>query len=506
MSLIKCIDDYGIHSSNKMAHISEDNSITYGDLKKYSDALANYLLKNYGNENTPILVYGHKENEMLYSFIGIVKSGHSYVPIDSSLPVERVRDIIEVSQPHIIISIEEMPFELENIKIINYNTLIEIFKTSEVESISEEYYVKKEDVYYSIFTSGSTGRPKGVQITLGCLESFVKWGLSLCNDKEKVFMNQAPFSFDLSVMDTYLSLASGSTLYSINKKMISNMKELFKSFETSNITTWVSTPSFADMCLSDSNFNEKLLDKLDTMLFCGETLTNSTVSKIRQAFPKVKIYNTYGPTESTVAITSIEVTDKVNEDFAPLPVGYSKENTWLYIMDENKNILPEGEKGEIIIVGDSVSIGYMNNEEINKKSFGTMEIDGKKYRMYKTGDKGYIKDNLLFYCGRLDFQVKLNGYRIELEDIENNIKNIDFIDNTIVLPHEKEGKIQYLIGVVTLTKRVEEKDFKIVSNIKNKLKEYIPEYMIPRKFIIKETLPMTPNGKVNRRALMEEMK
>lgn len=504
MSLIKTIDEYGINNPEKIAHISGEHLMTYSMLKKKSDLLAKHLIEKYDNKNTPIVVYGHKENEMLSSFMGIVKSGHSYIPVDSSLPKERVQDIVELSNPELIIAIQELPFEVNSIDIMSNKQLMNIFNDDEVEPIDEKNYIKEDDVYYSIFTSGSTGKPKGVQITLSCLESFVRWGLTLCGEEDKVFMNQAPFSFDLSVMDTYLSLASGSTLYSIDKSMISNMNELFKNFETSGITTWVSTPSFVDMCLSDSKFNDILLNNLKTMLFCGETLTNSTATKIKKAFPKIKIYNTYGPTEATVAITSIEVTEEINKRYAPLPVGSVKEKTWVYIMDKSGQVVSDGEKGEIIIVGDSVSPGYMNNKVANEKSFGVMNVSGQNYRMYKTGDKGYIKDNMLFYCGRLDFQVKLNGYRIELEDIENNIKKIDFIDNTVVVPQTKEEKIQYLVGVVTLKSRPEEKDFKIVSKIKSELKKYIPEYMIPRKFIIKETLPMTPNGKVDRRKLMEE--
>lgn len=504
MSLIETVDYYGVKYKNKVAYIDDENFLTYYQLKRNSDCLAQWLIDIYGRENTPIIIYGHKEVEMICSFIGTVKSGHSYVPIDSSLPKERVKDIVETSGAKLIIAIEELPVVIEELKIVSLQELKDIFNNYNISSLSNDYYVKNHEVYYIIFTSGSTGKPKGVQITLECLESFISWAMEFCGNGEKIFMNQAPFSFDVSVMDTYVALNTASTIYSISKKMINNMHDLFENFKKSQITTWVSTPSFADMCLGDSNFNETLLPRLKTMLFCGETLTNSTINKIKRAFPEIDIYNTYGPTESTVAVTSIKVTEQLNNEYKPLPIGYAKTNTWIYIMDENNNILSDGEKGEIIIVGDSVSIGYINNETISKKVFSTMEIEGKTYRMYRTGDKGYIKNGIVFYCGRLDFQVKLNGYRIELEDIETNIKKIDFIDNVVVSPYYREGKIQYLIGFITLKERIDEKDFKIVSKIKNKLKEYIPEYMIPRKFVIKKSMPMTVNGKINRKALVEE--
>ena len=132
-------------------------------------------------------------------------------------------------------------------------------------------------------------------------------------------------------------------------------------------------------------------------------------------------------------------------------------------------------------------------------------MNNEQKRCYRTGDEGYLKDEMLYYCGRRDFQIKLNGFRIELEDIENNLRNIDIIKNAVVLPVLKNEKMQYLAAMVVLNKVLEEKEFKIGVRIKNELKKFLPEYMIPRKITIKEELPMTVNGKINRKALMEEV-
>lgn len=506
LNLIETIDSYSIRCGEKIAHVYRDNKITYKELVEKSDALANYLISEYGEDKTPIVVFGHKQSEMLISFLACVKAGHSYIPIDSSLPSERIRDIIDSSKSYLILEIDSLKENINDIKILSKDDISNIISNSNGEKPNKRYCVKENETYYIIYTSGSTGKPKGVQITLSCLESFVKWGLGISNpDNQEVFMNQAPFSFDLSVMDLYLALASGSTLHSVDKKMIAELRELFSNFKESQISTWVSTPSFAEMCLADSSFNKDLLPKLKLMLFCGETLSNTCVKKIQERFVDCKIINTYGPTEATVAMTSVVVDRELNENSVPLPVGKVKENCKVIIVDDKMNEMPIGEKGEIIIAGDNVSIGYYNNEENTKKAFYTININGREQRAYRTGDEGYIKNDMLYFSGRIDFQVKVNGFRIELEDIENNLRNVEFINNAVVLPIMHENKVQYLSAFVTLNEIFEEKEFKIAMKIKNELKKYVPDYMVPRKIVIKDKLPMTTNGKVNRKSLMEEI-
>lgn len=523
MNLYDLLDKYS--KENLIAHKSRDSSMTYEELNKKSDAIASYLLKHFHNNKTPIIVFGHKEHLMLVCFLGCVKSGHAYIPIDSSMPKERIKNIVEDSNAELIFNISENKLFLDNINIKNHEDIDTIIE-NHIEIIPDKRYrVEDEDIHYIIYTSGSTGKPKGVKITSNCLKSFVDWSVKLCGFLEEtnsVFMNQAPFSFDLSVMDLYLSLYTGSTLFSIDNQMTSNMKELFNYLKTSNINIWVSTPSFAEMCLADSSFNSNLLPELKVMLFCGEVLTNNCVKKLHSRLKDIKVINLYGPTEATVAVTSIEVDANVANEVNPLPVGHVKNDCKLFIVEETNNllnsaedylefngvnyrILPEGEKGEIIIAGKSVSPGYFNNEEISKKVFSKKIVKGIETRYYKTGDEGYIKDSLLYYCGRMDFQIKLNGFRIELEDIENNLREIEFIKNAVVLLVKKENKLQYLAAIVTLNKSLEKKDFEIGLIIKEILKNLIPHYMIPRKIIIKEQLPMTVNGKVNRRLLMEEL-
>ena len=477
-------------------------TLTYAQLTDYSDRLAFYLQEKIGENKLPIVVYGHKNPYMLVCFLACVKSGRAYVPIDISMPNERVREILSITESPMVLSTEPLNLFLKNI--INLDEITSIIRTT-TQEIAPIHCVKGDDTFYIIFTSGSTGKPKGVKITENCLNNFVKWARTLgsCNLANKPFtiINQAPFSFDLSVMDLYLALYSGGTLWCLEKDVQMDYKLLCESLQRSNANILVSTPSFVNLCLAGDFFNEKLMLNMELFLFCGERLSNHTVEQLIERFPKATIVNTYGPTESTVAVTQIIVNSEVLKKHNPLPVGKPKPGTHVFIVDNNDNFLPEGEKGEILIVGDTVSPGYLN---ASNKVFARLEVNGQFYRSYRTGDIGYMKDGLLFYCGRMDSQIKLHGYRIEIEDIENNLLKVSNIKNAVVIPSHKDNEMVSLTAFIVV-------DFEVISalksslKIKNELKKLVPNYMIPKKFVFVKTLPMTNRGKVDRKKLMEEI-
>lgn len=298
-----------------------------------------------------------------------------------------------------------------------------------------------------------------------------------------------------------MSLYLGGTLWCLEKSVQADYGIMCQSLKESRANVLVATPSFVNLCLSGSIFNESLMQNMGLFLLCGETLPNSTAEQLISRFPKATVVNTYGPTESTVAVTQVVVTPEVIKKYNPLPVGKPRSGTCIFIQNENGEFLPEGEKGEILIVGDTVSPGYLN---VFYEVFSEQEVAGKNYRAYRTGDKGYIKDGYLFYCGRIDSQIKLHGYRIEIEDVENNLLKLPIIKNAAVVPVEKSGIVNSLTAFVVA-------DFEIKSNlkvsikIKEELQEFLPAYMIPKKFIFMESLPMTNRGKVDRRKLREEL-
>lgn len=485
MNLIQRIDHRAAATPEAIAHVSGDSILTYGQLRQNSDAVASYLTQHLGEDGRPIAVLGHREPEMLIAFLGAVKSGRPYVPIDTALPQTRIDQIVESSHAALVLT----PDQIRRFSANPSRVLTSV--------------VGKNDPFYILFTSGSTGEPKGVVVTLACLEHFIGWMLteqqfSKCGE---VFLNQAPFSFDLSVMDLYCSLTTGSTLFSVTRDLIENPKNLYRSLTTSGVTTWISTPSFAQMCLVEDKFAEAMLPCVRRFLFCGETLAPQTATQLLARFPQAQVWNMYGPTEATVATTSIHIDAEILEKYSPLPVGRVMPDAKILIMDENGTQRSENERGEIIIVGPNVSPGYLGRPDLTARAF--FECGG--WRAYKTGDLGRIRDQLLFFEGRLDEQIKLSGYRIEPGDVEANLRALPFVRDAAVVPVIKNGAPQSLTAFVSLVARNESADFKLAHNLRNQLGERLPAYMLPRKFVFLDALPMTANGKVDRTALAKSL-
>jgi D-alanine--poly(phosphoribitol) ligase subunit 1 len=502
MKLLHSIYDFSLSQPDAVAFVSPDQGITYSELWQQSEQIANYILTAQLPKQSPIMVYGHMEPGMIVSFLGCVKSGHPYIPIDTSIPLERIEKISSSSQAKILINASGLPLEIQqsSVQIIEFEQVIAAATDSV--SVEPSNWVSENDNFYIIYTSGSTGNPKGVQISANNLQSFVNWMAKDFPINGKLrFLNQAPFSFDLSVMDLYPALATGGSLFVITKEMIARPKILFEALKNSNTQVWTSTPSFVQMCLMDPSFTETLLPELSCFLFCGEILPVTIANQLLKRFPKARVFNTYGPTEATVAITSVEITEDILAKYQSLPVGSPKSDTRLLLLDENGTRAPEGEKGEIIIVGPSVSKGYLGEQKLTEKVFFTH--DGEM--AYRTGDAGFVENNLLFYKGRMDFQIKLHGYRMELEEIEHHIAESKYVKSAVVVPIYQNDKIEYLTAAIIPAEHTFEKEYQLTAAIKKELGEKLPSYMIPRKFIFQEELPMTPNGKVDRKLIKEKV-
>src|SRR2546427_5541624 len=305
MNLIERIDHWAVVAPEAIAHISDGRTLTYGELCRRSDALACYLTQRFGDDRRPIAVLGHREPEMLIAFLGAVKSGRLYVPLDAALPQQRIDKILETSRAALVLTPKDV---LQ-------------FSASQVRGPLRT--AQGDEPFYILFTSGSTGEPKGVIITLGCLEHFVAWMLEEQRFVPLIetFLNTAPFSFDLSVMDLCCSLATGGTLFSISRDLVANPQILYRTLANSGATVWVSTPSFAQMCLVEEKFGEAMLPHVRRFLFCGETLAPQTAALLLERFPGAEVWNSYGPTEATVATTSVRIGRTILQKYSPLPVG-----------------------------------------------------------------------------------------------------------------------------------------------------------------------------------------
>lgn len=337
--IINLINDFGQSNPERVAVRHKDEELTYQQLMDESSKLAHLLQDNH----KPLIVYGHMSPYMLVGMIGAIKAGCGYVPIDTSVPSERVNMIINKVQPDIIFNTSDTQLNHSNIQELT----IQSIQDSDNPTLFDSQ-MGLTDVVYTIFTSGSTGEPKGVQIEYASLIEFAEWMVSL-NESEgsQEWLNQAPFSFDLSVMAIYPCLTSGGTLNLVDKEMINKPKLLNEMLVNTPINAWVSTPSFMEMCLLLPNLNESSYPSLNHFFFCGEILPHRTAKALLDRYPSAVVYNTYGPTEATVAVTGIKLTPEVIEAYNPLPVGVSRPNTSLFTTDE----------GELVIKGNSVSLG-----------------------------------------------------------------------------------------------------------------------------------------------------
>lgn len=605
IDVLKRVDYFANNTPNRIAFKSVCGEITYSQLweaaKKLSKLIRNLQAEGELEPKAPIAVYGHKEPQMLVAFIGCALARHPYCPLDRSMPDTRIDDILRTINTPFWIKCEEAEARILELNASNlgergeYQAEYQVNKENQTDDgyqaykkneAYDEYQADKEyeageaheidsseineiepsDVAYIIFTSGSTGKPKGVEVTRENLGYFLEWmtgaGSSIDDKEGKVFLNQAPYSFDLSVMDTYTALACGGTIASLDKGTMTTPADTMEFLKNQQVNYWVSTPSFADMILAEKTFNAQNYPDIKVFFFCGERLTKTTANKLIEAFPNAKVINTYGPTESTVAISSVEICSEHIDSQDELPVGVVKSGTKVFIHREgdtiqdllNENIVNEKiynekveeglkpkdvlasqevdegfkgkdaiayqemekgfkqnddlvsqepeEIGEILIEGNTVAKGYFKMPEKTALAFEVVKMkNGQLRRLYHTGDLGYFKNGMLYCVGRTDLQVKVHGYRMELGDIEANILLKEDVEAVCVVPKRKDGKIRSLVAYVVSPSACG--TFEDAKSIKQHLRGLLPEYMIPKKIKFVDRLPMTSNGKVNRKALEE---
>lgn len=485
--------------SDRIAVIHRDRKITFEELWIASENLASKL-NNELSTDQPIIVYGNKDIEIIIVMIAALKTGRAYVPIDVTFPPDRVRKIAEITEAELIFNFssleasfigENQPYRIAG----GFDFADYLYEPQN--TLSEGSWVQSEDDCYILFTSGSTGEPKGVRISKGNILNFTNCFMRCLEVPEgSVALNQVSYSFDVSDVQLYLHLANGVTLFNIDRAMIDNFGEMFDLLRQSGVSSWASTPAFMEMCTVYDEFNSDMLP-LGKILLAGEVLTKKLVRTLWQKFPSASIINGYGPSEITVLTSACEITEEMMSDEDSLPIGRVLDDASYRIEKNGHEVSKECVHGELIVVSDSVSKGYYKDDERTRESFFIQ--DGR--RGFKTKDLVYRKGDLLYFVGRKDFQVKLNGYRIELEDVSSNLNKIDIVENSIVIPVYEDGKAVYLAAFLTLARN----DFDSPSSagivIRKRLKALVPSYMVPRKIIILDRFPVNQNGKIDRKEL-----
>ena len=465
LDFVDCEKDF-----DKLAVCGSDRDLTWNEFKFEVENLKKELTSYNLPKGHPVVIYGHKESKFVVTMTACMSLGLPYIPVDTIYPKERLNKIVNIVNSAVVIDTIENKIEFNSNNLnITYNL--------------------NDPIIYIIFTSGSTGEPKGVQITKNSVLDFDKWLKSDFGLNEKsVFMNQAPFSFDLSVYELVGFLSLGSTIVLNSREVIENHLEYLERLKKYACSVWVSTPSFISKLLLSSEFTTNNLKNLETFIFCGEVLPATTVKRIKNSFSNSKVLNTYGPTEATVATTIVEITSEILEKYSKsLPVGYVKKGTTINLLDiDQENI------GEMEIVGDNVSIGYFNNEELNKQKFE------KKYekRSFRTGDFGYFEDNLLFFANRKDELIKLHGFRIELGEIDKEFTNNEFINEAITIPLKRGNEVVKLITFIICKTDIN------TEILKTEVSKTLPYYMVPSDIIKIDKFPYNANHKIDKNELI----
>lgn len=490
--------------TDRVALVNREESLSFAALDAQSDAFAAWLLGQFGDDRTPVVLYGHKETALLSCIFGALKAGRGYVPVDRSVPASRAAQIAAEVAPRVLVDFCGLDCEADVLR-LDGGTLDAILHTPVADIPSRTSWISGNTPAYILFTSGSTGKPKGVPITADNLAAFC-CGLRPFYPAEEggVILNQVSYSFDVSGCSLYAGLAQGMTLFTIDHEMTRELGVLFSHLHKSGLTLWVSTPSFAELCMQSKMFTAELLPALRQFLFCGEVLTHTLCDQLAERFPQAQVLNTYGPTEATVLVTAVEITEELRRDSRPIPIGRAIAGIELRLADERgQAITKEEQTGELLILGESVGHRYLARADLSERAFFTDAVTGQ--RGYRTGDICYRKGDLYYYCGRADNQLKLGGFRIELEDIERNLEQLPNIARATVVPVWKDEKVQYLAAFLLLEQLDGLSGTKRSILQKRQLSEHLPAYMIPRKLFALDSFPLNTNGKVDKKELARRL-
>ena len=494
---------------NKICVSYEGKNFKYSYLDKFSNKIANFLITNEIAPNDRICIFTEKNINQYASVLGILKSGACWVPLSASFPNARISYLIKVLRPKFIIS-EKKYFAKFSSTLKNFNTKILILdetkKTSKniynLSSLKKyksdkpvmKYDLSPSDLAYIIFTSGSTGNPKGVMVTHKNTSTFLNLSKKLFEfEKGLRFSHFSDLTFDPSIFDLFVCWMNSGTLIPFNKRSYRiNPYIYFK--ENKKIDVVFCIPSLINNLRENSNLEKKEIKQIKHLVLTGEAIPKNLIYDWYKHVKKSKVYNVYGTTETAIISHSYEIPKNIKKNQS-IPVGKPLPLIRVILMNGNK-FTPHAKKGEHYVYGPQISEGYWASPYLNKKYYINNPVDERfPQKIYKTGDILKIdSEGNYFYVGRSDNQVKVQGYRIEIEEIEHAISGIETVDQTKVLvDFDKKNSKKYIAAFVS-TKNNSLNQDKITKILSKKL----PKYMVPQKIvIINSDFPRNKNGKID---------
>mgnify|MGYP001079801514 CR=1 FL=1 len=499
-SVLCYLEETVIRFPDKLAISDGSLEVTFSEWRHHALCLAEMIQSRIKGRHRPVLIYLPKSTNTLISFAGVLYSGNFYTPTDIKFPFHKIESILQCLQPELIISDRKSAEKLIQNGISEHQILFweDIDFSQKIEADKFLNKIIDTDLAYVFFTSGSTGVPKGVAITQRSIVDYIDWASEEFSiDENERIANQAPFYFDNSILDIYLCMSKGATLYIVPEMYYAFQAKLLAFLEEKKITFIFWVPS-ALVGSANSGLLERFdLSSIHKVLFCGEVMPNRHLNIWRSVLPNAVYANLYGPTE----ITDVCAFFRVSRPFAdddPLPIGNACRNTEILLLDDENHCIKEPDKmGELCVRGTSLAVGYYDNEEKTREAFVQNPLNScYEEKIYRTGDLAHYNEfGEIMFDGRKDFQIKHMGYRIELGEIETAILSIEGIDNACCLYDTNNQKI---ISIY-------QSDIHIKSlDIKKQLMQMLPKYMVPSEFQLVDQLPYNDNGKIDRRRLKEQ--
>ncbi|NET12210.1 MAG: amino acid adenylation domain-containing protein, partial [Okeania sp. SIO1H6] len=478
-----------------VAVVFEKQQLTYQQLNTKANQLAHYLQSLGVKPETLVGICINRSPEMIVGLLGILKAGGAYVPIDPSYPTERLAYMLQdAAMPVLLTSESVLPSLPEHsAQVICLDTNWDTIANQSIENPVIE--VTPDNLAYVIYTSGSTGKPKGTMIIHRGVVNYLSWCTKAYQVKEGngVPVNSS-IGFDATVTAFFSPLLTGKEMILLPEdNEIEALKELLCSQR--NLSLVKLTPAHLQI-LNTLIPPEKASEQTRAFIIGGEALPATTVSFWSNNAPQTKLINEYGPTETVVGccVYQVKPEDSLKE---VIPIGCPIANTQLYILDQHQQPVPLGVPGELHIGGAGLARGYLNRPELTAAKFIPNPFDNNNSKLYKTGDLArYLSDGTIEYLGRIDNQIKIRGFRIELGEIESVLSSHPQVQQTVVVCREDTPENKQLVAYIVGVEGTQE-----ITELRSYLVSKLPEYMVPSAFVFLDVLPLTANGKVDRKAL-----
>ena len=487
---------------NAIAAVFDNQSISYAELNKKANQLANYI-KNHGvKQDVSVAICMDRSIDLLVVMLGILKAGAAYVPLDPSHPKERLLFILSDNNSPLLVTTSNHKEQFHDYQGVSVfvDTIQSELDVCQKLNLSQD--AGDENLAYIIYTSGSTGNPKGVLIEHRSVCNYSRW----FSEYAKVIPGQridfsSNYIFDMAVTTSIVPLMLGLTIVICDDKIKKNTRRYLHYIESNQINMIKLTPSYLKVLTDEAKNTMHSLPDLKTLILGGENLNASECRAWLNLYPSHVLFNEYGPTESTVGVSVCEINHQNLHQFSvAIPIGIPDTKAHFYILNSDKSLVEKGETGELYIGGVCLARGYLNQPELTAQKFIRAPAHLlNAHRLYQTGDLCcQSKDGVIEYFGRVDHQVKIHGFRIELEEIERCLIKHPLIKEVIVLAQESHSHEKQLIAYY-IPKNA--KSIPETEKFRHFLNERLPNYMIPTAFVWVDSFPRTANDKLDRAAL-----